>query len=692
MVFESEMPLIHFDRFDAADIVDSLDPATSMRRFGTLLVERAQNQGINRPHHVYRVRNTAGEVFILKTLQPLDLAGNDEIDSQLTPVMQQAFLEEYRNTAAVSAIKGFPSVYGYGLINGCPAFLMELIDGVSLVQAETSQFNRLSHACVVAHLGLAVLDVLDRTDNLDTPFVHRDISPSNIILRTSHLSLDEQIDQQSFDLHLIDLGSASSIGTVAQSFTMQFNLLRNGTPSYAAPEMLTNDISGVELMRNSPSIDIYALCSVLYELYSGTTPYAGLLLNSVSPYRMKIDHAPEPLQPRKPEDAPLVAAIMAGIHANQDDRIGRAELRSCLTSWLEGRPVEIPGRTTDATDDSEAVKVQEDAPTAPDTADTTVETEATLPHWHKPISRRTVLAAAGVALVGAGIATRGFGIIDRMNGIKGSLSEYSWDELADIALSISDAASDEDALEIAIRHHLIAADGTMANGGTKEILLADGTSSAARIIGLRHDKAADKNGLCGLSFLFDAPIAARPMNERPVSTGGWKTSGTRTWLNEDMLGRLPEELAVCIRPAAKKTNNAGGTKTADSVTETSDRLWLPSYVELVGNRTSRSFSAGYGFLADILNAEGAQYQLYQELDIQWTAANESLKRTFDDEPCYWWLRTPSPDVSLDSGTVFFNRVGPDGDPFRYATDSAGLETTSDEGKPGINTLMPGFCL
>ena len=684
MTESTEMDLLQFDRFDAVDAADASDTDAAMRRFGTLIIEGVQPHGIDRPGRVYRVRNTAGETFALKTLQAVGTDRTETGDLQATPAFERAFLEEYRNTARVSNIKGFPRVHGFGQISGVSAFLMQWIEGVSLAQAERMKGDTPLDARTVAQLGLAVIEILDRTDYLDQPFVHRDLSPSNILVRTDRASFEQQVEDGNFDLYLIDLGSASSISTISPTFTMQFNAFRNGTPAYAAPEMLTNDVSGIDALRLSPSIDVYALCSVLYELYSGTAPYAGLLLDAASPYRTKMDREPLPLQAHGSGDAPLVDTIMAGIHAGQDDRISRRELRERLEAWLEGREYVV--------EEPAPMNTGHLVASAPDSTHSDKKTPEILT---LKLTRRHAIALAGVAAVGiaaAGAATRGFGIIDRMRGIKGGLDEYTWDEIAELADRISGAASDDEALGIAKRYHLIDEDGSLVNRPTKPVELADGAQNAVRLIGLRHDKLADGSGACGLSFLLEMPVVAGAMNPKPVSDGGWETSEARERLNGEIVELLPDDLKALVRTVRKKTNNAGGTKDPASITETRDRLWLPSYVELVGKRPRASFSAGYEFLSDILNGEGDQYLLYTQNNLNWTENNDPLRRTFDGEPCYWWLRTPSPDVSLERGTTYFNRVGPDGNPFRYAADSANEKMDAEEGKAGINTLLPGFCL
>ena len=128
-------------------------------------------------------------------------------------------------------------------------------------------------ADTVAAIGEAAAGVLAQTSYLDSTFAHRDISPRNIVLETSSRSVAEQVASGSYDVRLVDLESSSIVRQEPSTFTMRNDIWRHGTPEYAAPEMLTRDVPGIEALRHSPSVDVYALCSVLYELYSGRTPY-----------------------------------------------------------------------------------------------------------------------------------------------------------------------------------------------------------------------------------------------------------------------------------------------------------------------------------------------------------------------------------------------------------------------------------
>ena len=151
----------------------------------------------------------------------------------------------------------------------------------------------------------------------------------------------------------VDLGS-SSIEREDASFTMRNDVWRNGTPEYAAPEMLTRDVPGVAELRRSPSVDAYALCSVLYEMYSGRTPFDVASSPLASPYALKTEGEPAPLEPACPEDEPLVEAITAGIHARQEEREDAAELLGRLHAWRRGEKYE-PDRAPEPSEFARAV-------------------------------------------------------------------------------------------------------------------------------------------------------------------------------------------------------------------------------------------------------------------------------------------------------------------------------------------------
>ena len=636
------------------------------RRFSRLIAEEgASREGATSV--VLKVRNAAGETFALKTMKaPRGGAAPDAVRR----AREDAFLEEYRNQLAVSNLRGFPAVHGWGRVEGRPAILMEWVEGTSLrdVLRHTGPWR----GELVARLAAATLEILRSTEALERGFVHRDISPRNVLLRTSARDVREQLASGDFDVCLVDMGSSVSLCVEDGSFTMLADVWRNATPDYAAPEMLTRDVPGIDALRHSSAIDVYALCSVLYELYSGRTPFEVSSHPEASPYRLKMDSSPAPLAPREERDDALCGLIMTGIAREQAERPTVSSLLAALRAWLGGSPdpaaLLVPyGGSAARIDHSERPQTAKSEPARTEKNERTV-------------SRRSlIVGAAGIAAVaGLGVAawaTDGFGIL---RGARG-LSSLGWDDLSEISAEVADATSEDDAIEIARGYGLCDEGGAIDSAQSKSLTVA-GQEMSAQLVGLAHDARTDGSPI-GLSFLLTEILPEqRSMSVRSYM-GGWEDSELRAWLNDVLLGDLPEELARNIVAARKLSNNAGAAKSADDVTPTEDLLWVPSYVELVGERPRSSFSDGFQYLADVLNAEGSQYKLFVDQTIYPLESRQELVRSRGGKADYWWLRTACPDVSESEGMAFFNRTGPNGDPFHFAT-----ACTDPSG------ILLGFCI
>lgn len=299
---------------------------------------------------VAKVVNLYEEVFALKRLNAPD-SNSDCSPSEL----REMLFEEYKNQLAVSRLKGFPQVYGYGSWKGEPLILMEWIEGTTLAHAvpDLPHEGDGVQGEVVAQVGISVLEILQGVERLNSRLVHRDISPNNIMFRTKDMSLSQQIAAGAFDTCLIDFGnSTTECQDIPMAFTQRVGMMRGATRDYAPPEMLTADVEGVEELRNNPAIDIYALCSVLYELYAGHTPFDLTHSLGGSDYRTKMSMDPKPLVARRTYEAPLLNAIMSGIRPSQEARPTVDGLLYELECWYEGRqrngtvaapkPVEMP--------------------------------------------------------------------------------------------------------------------------------------------------------------------------------------------------------------------------------------------------------------------------------------------------------------------------------------------------------------
>ena len=309
--------LARVDGFEPAVALGTDELPVYLRRFTMLFADDAtmRRGGIGR---VTRAVNAQGEAVALKQLI---LPTRDEFDDDvaheaLVTKFKAAFREEYECHRALSGLKGFPRLYGWGEVDGVPAIVMEWVEGETLARLRprfaVDDAGRLS-PLVAARLGRDLFDLLCRMSLVGEGFVHRDISPANIMVRTARLPLDRQLAEGTFDLCLIDFGSSLALEPASavagtggrESFTERYATLRRATVAYAPPEMLTDDIADLRVLRMSPAIDVYAAASTVYELIAGVAPYEVAPGTSgtsgsrkktrdiASPYRLKMDTLPD---------------------------------------------------------------------------------------------------------------------------------------------------------------------------------------------------------------------------------------------------------------------------------------------------------------------------------------------------------------------------------------------------------------
>ena len=325
---QGQQELIVLDTFEPAVAFDPAKRDESRRRFSMFLVQSEAGHGGTGV--VQRATNTAGEIFAIKRLHV-----SDTTDERIAAGMRAVLFEEYRNQLTVSHLKGFPRVYGYGTSNGEPLIVMEWVEGSTLkhIIPQLPHEDGGVRGDAVAAIGVAVLSILNNVRHLDTGVAHRDISPRNIMVATSERSLQDQIATLDFDIRLIDFGSSTALNPIDPTFTVRADVWRGGTPEYAPPEMLTHDIAGIETRRLSPTVDIYALSSVLYELYCGHTPFNLQALGTASPYRVKTETAFEVPQARTAADEALISIIVAGLAVDQERRPSVEQMLNLLRRW-----------------------------------------------------------------------------------------------------------------------------------------------------------------------------------------------------------------------------------------------------------------------------------------------------------------------------------------------------------------------
>ncbi len=168
-------------------------------------------------------------------------------------------------------------VHGHGTaeVNGCPALLLEFIDGPTLRARLQEQPLEWEQAC---RFGVQIARALDRLHRAGA--IHRDVKPHNILLHPQRGAV------------LADLGLVRR----EEDTTLTRQGAALGSPAYMSPEQ-ARDPSTVD-----EQADIYSLGATLHHALSGGPPFQGKGVGEV--IHRVMHEAPLPL----PEEVPVALA------------------------------------------------------------------------------------------------------------------------------------------------------------------------------------------------------------------------------------------------------------------------------------------------------------------------------------------------------------------------------------------------
>lgn len=216
-------------------------------------------------------------------------------------------------------------------VGGQPALIMEFVAGPSLATwlrgqpappvAAAQLLEKLSQAVEYAHAqGVR----------------HRDLKPSNILLKPIPNALaaseNSRMDLAVCCPKIADFGLARLIDQPHLTLSGQ----QFGTPSYMAPEQVSPR-SGVS--ASDPSVDIYGLGTVLYELLTGRPPF----VSSDPALTMAMILREDPVSPRSlapaiPRDLETIC-LKCLCKEPQKRYPSATALRSDIAAFLENRPI-----------------------------------------------------------------------------------------------------------------------------------------------------------------------------------------------------------------------------------------------------------------------------------------------------------------------------------------------------------------
>jgi serine/threonine-protein kinase len=263
--------------------------------------------------------------------------------------------------------------------DGTSYMVMEYIEGVNLRELMTRNGAPLDYKMLIP-IADQTLDALGYLHA--KKFVHRDISPDNIMLTRDGESNETRVK-------LIDLGIAKSLDSTGKHLTMAGKFI--GKVQYASPEQFSGRVDGRS--------DLYSFGIVLYELLTGAKPivgkdYFGILGAHLSqPPRSFGETDPDNRVP-----AVIREAVLKALAKRPEDRFQTAEefaeaLRATLAP-SELRTVEMPLEVTVPELTAPAQAAPE--PTIPNPPATIA---GSLPRWY-PIAAITALVLlAAIAVI-----------------------------------------------------------------------------------------------------------------------------------------------------------------------------------------------------------------------------------------------------------------------------------------------------
>lgn len=338
---------------------------------------------------------------------------------------------------------------------------------------------------------------------------------------------------------------------------------------------------------------------------------------------------------------------------------------------------------------------------------------------HKP--PKPVIVGGIVAAVIV-IAATAFALIPKGPEVRDCLNDYSWDEISQISQLISKKGDQNGAIEVAKKYHLCTSDGKLDGTQTKDVTLSGGTQAKVMIMGFNHDDKSDGSGKAGITFIFTDDVAKQNMCEKSdmdslfqeiqdngSATLSWEDTSLHAWLTDSFTSQLPSELSDKIVAVNKTdavmplitdtaTRHYEDIPSADidedsdpKTTTSSDKLWLPSYVEIASPDDLGFDDFGfwsYPFL------EGSQYQLFRDTGVKQVEPNNILGTYSSEEGGGWWLRTWG-TYGTDSWYQFdpcFMAIGSSGNGKAacYRNDSQPY-SYNEKGDPIVG-VRPAFCI
>ncbi len=300
----SEMDALSTYRFKGPLI--SEDGATNLWDFAEKAIQKANEEegeiiadryqimgdiGAGGMARIIKVRHVnLGKEFALKII-------HDDLSSDYQ--MQKIFIREAR----VASLMNHPSIVAvtdFGVDPKLGAYIvMEYLKGETL-DARVEREGRL-RLSLAMDIGLQVAEALHYMHQQN--IIHCDIKPENIFLSEAPKELRRRVV-----VKLIDFGLSRREAMGAQLASSEVG----GTPDFMSPEQIKG-------LAPQPSMDIYALGMLLYEMISGEVAFSGSLQEVIN---AQINQEPDPPSSRmdEPLDESVDQFICKALRKQPEDR------------------------------------------------------------------------------------------------------------------------------------------------------------------------------------------------------------------------------------------------------------------------------------------------------------------------------------------------------------------------------------
>jgi serine/threonine protein kinase len=221
------------------------------------------------------------------------------------------FMHEARALAQISH-PNIVHIFSLGPPEELPHFVMELVEGTSLVEAGRA-LTLTQKAELMRKVALAA-DFLH-----EHHIIHRDLKPTNILVSAD------------LEPKILDFGLAQHLESDRRRVTRPGEIM--GTPDYFSPE---HTLPGT---RFDPRSDVFSLGTMLYELLTGSPPFHGETFGE----QVRLIREQEPILPRRrnPEiPGDLQDVCLKALEKKPENRYASArEMADDLERFLAGEKV-----------------------------------------------------------------------------------------------------------------------------------------------------------------------------------------------------------------------------------------------------------------------------------------------------------------------------------------------------------------